>query len=367
MSETNGTNLNFQPYNPDQSTASASGIEIIFEEENPYGSLVASLENDGRTIYLYLNPTVDPSFQPRAVWIRNLVPAPEDTDREAMRQGVAPRIKKTVCKHPDGLPPITPEEVEFVWFQEGNGVALLLNGELEALLPPWSGSEGIFGYSKQSLGKDVGTIPFPVDSKVLEDRIQESQEFWKSRDNGKYWDAYKDRMLAHYEEVFGKHTNYFAVQSLKPPIAAVVEFQLGENDYVYATIGMSSQNMPGVESVMKDPQNHLRIELMTRRGDRPEWLPGIMGNLALHPWRSNNFFSHGHSYETGYASYEKSNILLTSKYSDRMIPAPGAMEVDGFPVSFLFAIPLDNEQMKELKEKGNRDYLEQLLKENGAE
>ena len=56
---------------------SENAPSTILEEENPYGTLMVTLENDGRTLYLYMNSVNDPSFQPGAVWVRNLLPAPE--------------------------------------------------------------------------------------------------------------------------------------------------------------------------------------------------------------------------------------------------------------------------------------------------
>lgn len=367
MGQNGEEKLKFEAFNPEEAASPDIQSTVIHEEENPYGSLIASLESDGRTIYFYLNPTVDPSFQPRAVWVRNLVPAPEMTDTESMKQGIAPRFRKSLCKHPEGLPAIRAEEVEFIWFEDGVGVALMINGEMEALIPPWSGAEGLLGYSKQALGKEVGTIPFPADDQILKTRVEESRIFWDSRSDMKYWDTFRDQMLFHYESTYGPHTRYFAIQSQRLPVGAVAEFKLPDGDYIYATLGMSLQNMPGIEAAMKDPAKYFRIEIITRRGDCPEWLPDALGNMVLHPWRANNFLAHGHSFESKYSVYDRGTFLLTSIYSDEMIPRPASVEQDGLPVTFLYAIPLGTGEIADLKTKGNGPFLRSFLRENGIE
>lgn len=62
--------------------------EILIAETNPYGSFEAIVEDDGRTVYLYLQSAREQG-QMTPVWVANRLPAPESDDLAAMRQGMA--------------------------------------------------------------------------------------------------------------------------------------------------------------------------------------------------------------------------------------------------------------------------------------
>ncbi len=339
--------------------------QVIFEQENPYGTLAASLESDGRTIFLYLHPIHESSFQPRAVWVRNLTEAPEDTDREAMQSGMAPRFKKEACAHPAGKETIQAENVELLWFQEGNSVALYVAGRLEAIIPPWSGKEGYFGYAVEALAEDVGTLPFPTPGSGLFERVEENRLFWEKRKEPSYWDNFRDSLLAHYESVFGPHTQYYAVTGRSYPPLAVVEFKRAPDDVIYATLGMSYQNMPQVELYFNEPQKHMRAEIITRREEAPEWMPGLLGRIGYFPWSENTFFTHGHSYESGLTE-ELSDFIFSSIYDESLIPVPAPYTwEEGLPVNFLYALPVEQEILLESRSVGSGRALERILKEKG--
>lgn len=370
-SKSNGKPTHFQPLQPFNEESARDQLDglrkepiVLLEEENPYGSLVASVEDDGRTVYLYLSPTLDPSYQPRAVWVRNLGKAPEQTDTQAMRAGVAPRMKKDICKHPGGLMPLKPEQLRLIWFMEGNGVALEVDGELTAMIPPWSGQEAIFGYSSETFGKDVGTVPFPLEKKGLLERLEEGKRFFESLQNNSFWETHRDLLLSHYENTYGKHINYFAVNNEYLPIIGVALFQK-EDRFVYTTIGMSLQNMPLVELSFKEPEGYMRTELIAIREREEDWMPGILANMAIHPWRSNSFFSSGHSFESGYANYEKSDFILDDSFRSRTSLQPDKLILeDRYPVRFLEAIGLNETEKEQLKKIGNEAFLNQLRKDS---
>lgn len=51
--------------------------KVIYQEANPYGTFTAYLEDDGRTVYLYLQAEQNPEFGIRSVWVCNRTEAPE--------------------------------------------------------------------------------------------------------------------------------------------------------------------------------------------------------------------------------------------------------------------------------------------------
>jgi hypothetical protein len=56
-----------------------------------------------------------------------------------MRDGSPPLLPRRYCKHPEGAALPAAEDLEIVWFEEGNGAALLERGEPLTVIPPWAG------------------------------------------------------------------------------------------------------------------------------------------------------------------------------------------------------------------------------------
>lgn len=120
--------------------------QILIEDISPYGNLVAYVESDKRTCYFYLMPIDNGekiNFKPSALWLRNLVPAPEEFKLE-----VAPLMPKKNTKHPNGIEEYEPKELDIVWFSDGCGATLYYQGTIEAIIPPWSSFDNIAGYSR---------------------------------------------------------------------------------------------------------------------------------------------------------------------------------------------------------------------------
>ena len=57
-------------------------------------------------------------------------------------------------RHPRGRPPLDPATLQALWFEEGDGVALLERGTLLAVIPGWAdSSRGMPGYSRDVIGQ----------------------------------------------------------------------------------------------------------------------------------------------------------------------------------------------------------------------
>lgn len=335
---------------------------IILEEANPYGTRIAVVENDGRSVYLYLSPPEDLPGDVHAVWLRNLVPAPDDTDREAMQAGRAPLLRRAACRHPEGgeAPPV--KELDLVWFSEGTGVALYVNGELDALIPPWAGLDGFQGYAREAKAADAGTVPLPdrADNAALFERVEENLRFWTERSAKNHWPQFRDRLLGAYENIYGPHKNYYVLQDRAYPPLAVAEFEV-EDGLLYATVGMSNQNMPGVEKrKVRDPYSAVRTEILSYTAERREWLPGLLGRMAILPWLTGDFMAHGHTYESGLEQAD-ADFVLTNEFQRLGLRAPDAMVLDElYTVNWLLAIPIPQEFLMVAKMKGAQHVLDKL-------
>lgn len=335
-------------------------VGVIYEEENPYGTLVATVESDGRATYLYLMSTKDESFTPRAVWVRNHIEGPKDSDKESMQKGLAPVFKQECCAHPLGLPEIDLEQLDLVWFEEGNGITLYIEGEVAAIIPPWSGREGVFGYAKEALAFDVGTLPLPKKESLFFDRLKEHLQFWTQRTEASYWPNQRDKILAAYDSVFGKRTNYYAMTSRAFPPIGIAEYERDEG-IVYATVGMSLQSMPNVELYHQDVPYHSKIEIVSVRDEKSEAFASLLARIAVFPWLSTNYLDHGHLYESGLDA-DASNFIFLSDWE--ILPEGLSELLKSLPTEnkVLFAFPIRQEDLLVARARG-ADFLLRKLKQ----
>ena len=94
-----------------------------------------TVEFDGVTTAAYLH---DETTTVAATWVANHVPAPPSPDPSRIEAGQAPIMPSGHTNLPEGRPPFEPGTLEPLWFEEGDGVAVLENGKLLAVIPGWS-------------------------------------------------------------------------------------------------------------------------------------------------------------------------------------------------------------------------------------
>ena len=123
----------------------------LLDSVSPYGSRRLTVEYDGCTTAAYLH---DESKVIGATWIANHVRAPQVTDEARLDSGQAPLMPEAHTKQPRGRPPLDAGALKALWFEEGDGVALLERGTLLAVIPGWSDmSRGMPGYSRDVVGQ----------------------------------------------------------------------------------------------------------------------------------------------------------------------------------------------------------------------
>lgn len=340
-----------------------SSSEILKEEENPYKTFRASVESDGRAVYMYLQPFEGVPAEPRAVWVMNLIEAPED-DSENAQKGRPPALRREACKHPQGLTGPSADAMDFVWFQEGPGVSLFVDGKLAACIPPFWDPEGKSGgFAAEALLPDNGTFPMPAG---MRDRADENLKYWNRRTEKTFWPAFRDRLLADYEQAFGKHSAYYIMDGGKFPAMALAEFPLTDGLNLYATIGMSAQNMPGVEMAVENPEPLFRIELLTVREKLHPWLLDALSRTSLLPWRSVNWVGPGHTIE--FIRPEPYSSFLVAE--EHLVQDPALRSVlDRLPETtldarykrtFLFLVPADRDDFRVAHARGRQHLLSKI-------
>src|SRR6476646_5348910 len=95
---------------------------VLLEATNPFGNLVAVVEDDGETTYLYLHHAERREWGMRALWIANHVAA------GPLERGRAPRMPSEGTR--GIVPHFSASNLELVWTVEGDGVLLLARGVL---------------------------------------------------------------------------------------------------------------------------------------------------------------------------------------------------------------------------------------------
>lgn len=361
---------------------------ILYQETNPYGSFVAYLEDDGRTIYLYLQSIHNPEKEMKALWIQNRIPAPESRKETGHKNGLAPYLCKGEIYENSPIEPMDTSQIHFIWTEEGDGVALFYKEELQAFLPPWAGLKSISGYSRYAKLDTPTASPLgDPDNGVLADRIESSRKFWEFRGQKNSWKEIQAHRMRYLEFSLGPHSKYWSADGGKFPHLAILKFQpeFAQDIVIYTTIGMSAQNMPTVELYIKDYLNSSRIELVfavrTLEGqDSTEsWIPNAIGEIIKYPWNMGKWFGEGHTIslprrdpEALYLNF--THLFLTCKmdsynYLGKKLENPlrnPLMTENGLKINFLYMIPITDEEVHYIRSQGATSFLELMkIKEVG--
>ncbi|MCE9499831.1 MAG: suppressor of fused domain protein [Leptospira sp.] len=351
---------------------------IIYQEANPYSSFTAFLENDGRTVYLYLQSEHNPEIPIKSLWIRNLLPAPKSHSENDFKDGLAPLLIEEEVFHPEGQPSFREDEIHFIWTEEGDGVGLFIHEELYAFLPPWSGIKGFHGYSKEAKIDAICASPLGDSGHgVIAERIESSRKFWEFRSEKEAWNKIQKHRLDFLENSFGTHEKYWSADGGKFPQLGIARFRPEQYPgiLVYSTIGMSAQNMPQVELYHKDYLRYARSEVIfaikiSDDGDRSEsWIPHLIGELIRYPWNMGSWLGNGHTIlmtrkDPDALRLNFTSIVLTNEISPS--ETKGLLAEDGNPVNFLFGLPITEEENFLIKQEGASTLFKMMKSEKDS-
>jgi hypothetical protein len=348
---------------------------MIYQETNPYASLTAYLEDDGRTVYLYLQSEFNPEWKIRALWIKNRIEAPTSRSKEDFSSGKAPILCKDELTSDSNTDEIHSEDVHFIWTEEGDGVALFIKEELFAFLPPWSGINSILGYSKFARIDTIVANPLGSSSHgILAERVEASRKFWEHRAHHTTWKNIQSKRLDFLESKLGKHTKYWSADGGKFPLVGIAKFEPVEfpDTVVYSTIGMSAQNMPTVELYHKDYENYARVEIIFAikklEPDKSEtWIPHFYGELIRFPWGMVKWLGHGHTIsitrkdpDSLYLNFN-SAVLKNLNHSDKKNhpDLTGLLSESNSEIQFLAILPVSDEEAYWIHSEGSQKFFGQ--------
>lgn len=344
---------------------------ILLQQMGPNGNIQATVEDDGRSVHLYLGGDEDSDWPIRSCWVRNLKTAPALFEAERMQQGLQPMLPARYCAHPDGAAPLREEDLELLWFEEGDSVALLERGEVLAVIPPWEAASGVAGYSRDCVLE--GPLATPLGSPQHDhhgvfQRLVRAAQFWESWDHNP-WPAIQDGLMKAYEAKLGAHAAYLSTPPEHFPPRSLTRFDT-EEAIVFATGGMSLRPQPQVERHIDDRDHRLRIRRIELAlawpapVDDPGPLLGYLDRQATLPWDRWTFLDEGHTIG-----------LSSSLAGDRFVSValwrdpPGAPRIElppfaGEPVHLLWMVPIDAEEQAIAKEQGGPALLEALRQKN---
>lgn len=333
--------------------------KIIYQETNPYSSLTAFLEDDGRTVYMYLQSEYNPEWSIKSVWVKNRIPTPEKLSLEDMRDGYAPILSSEYTDQTD-TSEILANDVYFIWTEEGDGVALFVRDELFAFIPSWSGINGFHGYSKFVQKEAITAFPLGNSNHgLIYDRIEDSRRFWEFRAQKYSWKTIQGNLLGYLESKMEKHSKYWSADGGKFPYIGIAKFQptTQSNLRVYSTIGLSGQNMPRVELYHRTKYlDYVRVEIViaietTEEDDTERWVPHLIGELVGFPWKMIQWYGHGHTISMSrrdpQALLEFTTLLLLKDLPNNKNPILDLTNLkskESRPINFLYALPITEEE-----------------------
>ncbi len=344
-------------------------VITLLDSVNPYGSRRLTVEFDGATTAAYLR---DETTVIAATWIANHVRAPSTTNPARINAGQAPVMPASRTRHPRGRPPLDPATIQAIWFEEGDGVAILERGTLLAVIPGWAdSSHGMPGYSRDAIGQTPFAWSLDDAIEGLGPRVERAGEFWRWRESADGWARFQSAVLGHLTSRLGPGAHYWDGAPGKRPAMGISERppDAGRPFTVLSTVGMSAQRMPAVEQLVDDPAGYTRIELAVATTLPPGVAALVFLWLAGYPWRSVTWFGPGHSvrwYDTAETfplggGYE-GVLLLADPSGLAGPPAPdlSGFSVEGEPVRWLWIVPITERSRLIAKEYGSASLVSRL-------
>ena len=343
----------------------------LLESSSPYGSRRVTVEYDGLTTAAYLH---DDTSVISATWIANHRPAPESIDQARLDAGRAPLMPADLIKHPGGRGSLQGSALHALWFEEGDGVAILENGQPVAVIAGWSDMDrGMPGYSRDVVSQTPFGWPLDEAMEGLAPRLERSRAYWRWRQSASGWDQFQQSLLGHLQARIGPGGHYWdSSAGQQPPTGETERPPDPRRPYtILSTEGMSCQRMPAVEQVLDDPSGYARIELALATTLPSAQAARVFLWLATYPWRAVTWFGPGHSvrwyhepstFPLGGSEGYGAVLLLDSPGS---LPGPQPPDLSGFtfggdPVRWLWVVPISERDRQLAKEHGSVSLVRRL-------
>jgi hypothetical protein len=356
---------------------------VLLSDTSPYGSRVLDVEHDHVATAAYLRTSDGETVA--AAWIANHQDAPYHADLARLNAGRVPAMPSGRTKHPKGRPALDVRSLDVVWFEEGDGAALMEDGQPLCVIPGWSDMDrGVPGYSREAIGRSPFAFALDDEIEDLGPRILQAQAFWDWRRGPGAWESFQQSVLGHllgrlgpggyYWHDVGRQGRPRTTQAAEQPLVGVSE-RPARDDRAYgvlSTIGMSCQRMPTVELYEDNVGEHARIELAVATTLPSQRAGSIFPWLAQYPWRAVTSFAPGdnvkwyHQAQTFPLGPRWEGVLLLD--NPNRLEGPNAPDMTGFsfggdPVQWLWLVPITEAERQFGKDEGPDALIERLAAE----
>ena len=352
---------------------------MLIDQPNNRGTLYAVVEQDDRVAYFYLYPSelLQSKYNPRPCWLRNLQAAPEKKDVAAMKEGMAPMLEAAYCNHPQGKEPLEKERISIIWMEEGDGAALMYDGEILGVIPGWSlyNEEHAVAYAADCTGAGENDRLMPLGKRgtnAMYERVDRAMAFWNewSDETSQAWGILQDKYINAYEAEYGTIQQYYAIDGGQWPPMALGKFEKEGVVYLF-TLGMSIRPMPWVELLYSDRApgfRRMELAMAVSKADFTDkeimTMAGLMSGLADRPWKQVTWLGEGHtvSAEDLPAPYE-SVVISAALYNGPAIQLP---EVYGDKVNLYWLSPITKleREFAHFRPNAGYDLLEKMINHN---
>jgi hypothetical protein len=343
----------------------------LLESVSPYESRRVRVEYDGVVTAAYLH---DGGSAVSAVWMANHQPAPHGPDRERLDAGRAPLMPAARTTHPDGRGPFEAGTLDALWFEEGDGVALLENGRAVAVIAGWADADrGMPGYSSDVIGQTPYGWSLDDAMEGLAPRLERARAFWRWRSSASGWSQFQRALFGHLSSRLGPGGYYWRGHTAgRQPLIGVTERPPAGRPYtVLSTVGMSCQRMPVAGQVPAGPAGHARIELAVATTLPSAQAARVFSWLAPYPWHDVTWFGPGHSvrWDGGPSEFPlgagEAVLLLDSP---GVLAGPEPPDLSGFtfggdPVRWLWVVPIGEPDRQMAKDQGSPSLISRLAEE----
>src|SRR5215471_10858535 len=182
-------------------------VVTLLDSISPYGSRRLTVEFDGAATAAYLR---DETTLIAATWVANHVRAPRTSDPARVNAGQAPLMPAARTKHPRGRPPLDAATLQALWFEEGDGVAILERGTLLAVIPGWADMRrGMPGYSRDVIGQTPFGWALDDALEGLGPRVERAKDYWQWRQSPASWGQFQAATLSHLTRTLGPGAHYW--------------------------------------------------------------------------------------------------------------------------------------------------------------
>jgi len=290
-----------------------------------------------------------------------------------MQQGLPLLLPRTHTLAREGTALPNADRLAVVWFEEGNGAALILQDDQQqtekvlAVIPPWSGQEGFHGYAAECAVENEVCWPLPA-HEALTKRMSQANAFWKTfqqKDNPftllqkSQLGSYRQRFLALEsaseigvgDKVDGE--SYFSIDGGKFPPRGLVQYDL-DDSIVIVTVGMSLLPQPMVELATEQPSQFRRVELGVRLPKdsvdetRLTKARNNVSQLAAYPWRNFSWIGAGHTCNFVDVRDGCDNALLVQDDFVRSEVEQPLGDFRADPVNLLWLLPVQQAEQQAL-------------------